>query len=813
MNESLTRLISKWFDIGHSQAGQGLEVSIDHRWPLAPSLIIVICLLAAIVVYVAYRREGIESAFVRRILIGLRLVAMALVVAMMFGWVITAHRTDLADLVLVVDASASMSVVDAWEDESWLASRMRRIQSVGDGTATRINLTKSLLLADGELPLREWTDRYHVRMFTVGERVEELAAIKGGSATNEAGSAGDVRWNAWNRVEADQSVSRLGAGLQEILERQRGRPTAAVVMFTDGVTTEGRTLGDVAEIASRRQIPLYLVAVGNDLASRDSQIVDLVADDLAFVNDWLQFEVKLTANGFEGRSGLVRLIREDNGEILSEQSVQLPAAGQSASVRLTHRPTSQGEWRYVVELQPQADELNVSNNQQRRVVRVNEQTIRVLYVEGTPSYEFRTLKTFLSRQRKIDRPDEAAIDLHTVLQEADADYVATDATAERAFPGSRESLFEYDVVLFGDCDPQLFSATTLENLRDFVKDQGGGLLFLCGPRFMPLGFRDTPLRELFPVRMETASIPNSTVDIVEPFVPAPSAIGLRSSLLQLAENPVKNATVWSRFPGLFWMVEAPDLAPGAMTLVEHPGKTNSKGIRLPLICMQYIGAGNVLMHLTDETWRWSRDERGPVHYERYWEHVIRFLARGKLLGVERIELSVDRPNGYSLGESVRLSARFLSERTAPAEDQGVAVILEDDHGHRRSAQLTREGTLRGVFQVVVGQLPAGNYRAWITAPVVAGEPPSVSFVVEPPVGELAQPAIDLSDLRLAARRTGGKSFLMSDVETLDASLPTGQPVRMESLPPQSLWNRWPLPLAFLVVICCEWLIRRRVGLL
>ena len=322
MNDSLVHLTRALLGEASSEAGHGLQSAIEHRWPFSPSVTVLVLVVAAMVTLVAYRRENIASSGVRRSLILLRLLALSIVAVMMYGWVLIEHRTDLADLVVAVDASASMTVTDRWGDDPWVQAMLRRLQATVDGPPTRINLAKSVLLEDDAVRMRQWRERYRVRVFSLGERVEE---IRTGDATNLGQNQGGRQENdpgAVKRLEADQPASRLGTGLLEILERQRGRPTAAIVIFSDGVTTEGRTLGDAAEVAARRRIPLYLVAMGTDVATRDSKLTDLVAEDVAFVNDWLQFDAQLTSSGYEGRSAVVRLIDEDSGQVLAEKTVE-----------------------------------------------------------------------------------------------------------------------------------------------------------------------------------------------------------------------------------------------------------------------------------------------------------------------------------------------------------------------------------------------------------------------------------------------------------------------------------------------------------
>ena len=67
------------------------------------------------------------------------------------------------------------------------------------------------------------------------------------------------------------------------------------------------------------------------------------------------------------------------------------------------------------------------------------------------------------------------------------------------FPVSREELFGYDVVFFGDVNPSYLSRPVLENLVAYVTERGGGLVFIAGPRHTPLAFRGSPLEDLFPM--------------------------------------------------------------------------------------------------------------------------------------------------------------------------------------------------------------------------------------------------------------------------------------------------------------------------
>ena len=90
---------------------------------------------------------------------------------------------------------------------------------------------------------------------------------------------------AIKQATADQPASRLGNCLRDVLEGQRGRPTAAVIVLTDGVTTDGKSLTDAAQYARRKSVPLFLIGLGSDQPPRDLRLADLLADEAAFVGD------------------------------------------------------------------------------------------------------------------------------------------------------------------------------------------------------------------------------------------------------------------------------------------------------------------------------------------------------------------------------------------------------------------------------------------------------------------------------------------------------------------------------------------------
>ena len=118
-------------------------------------------------------------------------------------------------------------------------------------------------------------------------------------------------------------------------------------------------------------------------------------DREVFLGDVVNFDCRLSGTGFDSQTVVVRLRRQGQNEVLAEQQVEFAGDGVARNVRLVLRPQDEGEFEFVVAVEPLRDETNLDNNQLSQRVGVRDETIRVLYVQEHPSMEFRFLKILL----------------------------------------------------------------------------------------------------------------------------------------------------------------------------------------------------------------------------------------------------------------------------------------------------------------------------------------------------------------------------------------------------------------------------------
>jgi hypothetical protein len=811
----LPRWLERLFGAPSAEAGEGTQWALSTRWtwPYWLTLLLVI-FCVAFVAHVYYRQRRAAGRWYVAGMAAARLAALALALFMIAGIMLTPARTGLAYIVVLCDVSASMQNEDVYADESLAAAFKERLAAVELDQPSRINLAKTLLLEDGGNLLRSLEQRYKLKFYFFAE-----------TATLQACNVDELLPKI-RAATADGPATQLGAAVRTALNDLRGTLPSAVIVISDGINTEGESLLDAAQYARDKNVPLFTVGVGSSDPVKNLKLTDLTVDEVVFVDDIVNFECQLTGPGLAGRKVELALREKDKPAKLATVSEEIPPEGRPKKVRLRWRPKRE-EWQarlkgdqnyvmyeFVIEAEVQKDEKNAEDNVVvSRPVKVVDEKIRVLLAQSYPNFEYKFIKHMLER--------EPSVELTTVLQESDPEWAKTDKSARRehVFPVRAEELNKFDVIVFGDMNPEFLDTAVMNNLAEYVKDKGRSILFIAGPRYTPLEYRHTPLAPLFPLDLATAAPPDPRQVAKDGFRVKPTALGLSSPHMQLGDDAAKTAELWgSALHELYWFLEIDHLAPAARVLAEHPVRLSRNGQRLPLLIEQFYGSGKVLFHATDETNRWRFRLPGDLLFRRYWVQTLRYLSRSKLAGDESsAELRVDHDNRlYQRGETVRFRVRFRDESRAPAADDGVTIVVERD-GHesrrvtlRRSPNQSQRGTFEGSF----ASAPTGKYHAWIATPTILGPSQNVDFAVESPPGEAALSPMNAADLRRAAdAMKRGRFYTLDTAQQLIDDLPEGEQVVLERMEPFALWNWPPVVLLLLGSVVVEWIMRKRKGLL
>jgi uncharacterized membrane protein len=226
--------------------------------------------------------------------------------------------------------------------------------------------------------------------------------------------------------------------------------------------------------------------------------------------------------------------------------------------------------------------------------------IRVLYVEGSPRWEYRYLAQALVRDSEVDA--------HVWLASAEPDFPQEHSRDSRepafqrpleALPESAEALLAYDVVILGDVAPDALPHELPALLREFVEVGGRGLVVIAGER-MPRAWRDTALSAVLPA----AALGGASES---------EATGYRVTEAGSASPILVPFEQWASLPRVSVRIAA-DPAPGAATLLEIDGER--------LVLTSSPGRGRVFLSATDETWRWRKDSGDRPVYGMFWKRVL-----------------------------------------------------------------------------------------------------------------------------------------------------------------------------------------------
>ena len=775
------------------------QVRFEQAWPQGVTVLVIVA-CAALILFL-YRQERAASTGYKLLLAGLRITLVLLAVFMLSEAVLSVERTGLPYFVVMTDGSASSGEVDSYADPKEKAAAESLAKVAGKAAASRMAVAQGWLARDDAKVLRELQKQHKVRLYLVSSTAQELAEI-------DAPKDVDVAVKALLRARPEGKDSRLGDGVRRVLTQLRGAPPSAILLMSDGQNTDGEDLAKAAEYARGKGVPIYTLGLGDPQPERDLELTDLQVDEVAFVDDQVPFRFKLAGRGYAGQDVTVRLKELPPGVTDPAQGIELasvretvPPDGQPKAIEIGHRPKEVGERTYVLDVDVLPRERLKENNRLTRTIRVRKEKLHVLIVEGYPRYEYRYLKNFLERDESID--------LGVVLQSADPEYSEQDLYALPTFPASKDDLFKYDVILLGDADLSFLSASQQSNLREFVAEKGGGLLFVAGADFNPLAYRGTSLEALLPILLTDARNPTAVGSAIASFRPRLTPEGKASPIFRFADDEAASAKIWETLPELYWFLEAPRKQPAATVLAEHPTLRGADDAPLPLVLTQFVGSGRTMFIAMDDTWRW-RFRVADRYFGRFWIQSFRFLARSKLAGQNLAEVGTDRAT-YRPDQPVRVRVRFPNPGLAPS---GGSVNVEVERQGKGPKRLTLRAAA-GANNVFEGLLPrpeVGSYEVrLLPPPVLEGNLPKAKFAVEPPADEFLHLRMNEPELRRAAEASLGKFYTPATAATATflKDLPPPQKVPLDTDPPIPLWNSWPVLAAFLAVLTAEWLLRKR----
>ena len=790
----------------------GLDSSQEiDQWELAfrggPFLGILLIVAAIAFAIFLYRREQLVTRNRRITMIVLQaavLLLLILVLMQPYAKIRTSNESK-RSMIVMLDTSRSMAIEDprtAASDVEEAAKALGKMAldapALGSddargmkeelGSPRRIDLARAALANKDMKLLDQLEESYDLRFFTFDSqlRSEDARATATQPADDDSQPA--------PLPVAEGISSQIGNAIEDAVDRFSGQPLAGAMVISDFAWVEGKDPVNVARRLKERRIPLYTVPVGLP-APPDINVRGVIAPEVVFKGDRVPLRVKIESRGFAGKA--VQLYFRVNEDEKESKQVTLKNGVQFEEFMFIPEAES-GTLELSFEIKLQEGEITEVNNATAHRVRILDEKIKVLYVEGMPRWEFRYLRWVLLRDPRLQ--------VQFLMTQGDPALAASSPLHIGRFPEDPKVALQYDLIILGDVSSSYFNAAQTQLIEKLVRERGGSLLMLAGPMAAPSTYRDNPIGDLLPINIGTGGTfyPGNNVS------PEVTEDGQKSLATSLSLSPDVSARIWRNVN----YMSLPNLAgakSGATVLLRLP-KANDAEADYPLVAWHRYGTGKSLFVATEDLWR-MRLEVGDRFHARFWGQTIQFLTLSRLLGANKqISIETDS-NSYSAGDQIRVFANVLTESFEPVEGDSYEVVLEekDNPDSSTTIEMTAVESTPGLYAGSYLAGKDGNYEIK-TQPQDADISNAAEFSVQTVDLEDRETAMQPDVARQAAEISGGRQLSLASLGDFPSTLPEETLIANTVKIERDLWDT---PLWFILIAAlagAEWFLRRKDNL-
>ena len=469
---------------------------------------------------------------------------------------------------------------------------------------------------------------------------------------------------------------------------------------------------------------------------------------------------------------------------------------------------------FDVSVTPIGDKKDESGRPLERVTENNHKSLfvqavahpkKVLIIDSRPRWETRYIESMFERDEQWESNVLVEVFSPDKPQQS---WERGDETG--MFPSSREELFTYEVIVFGDVPRRLFRDDELEWLAEFVGARAGGMVFVDGQRGFLNEYGGTEFAKLLPVERGTDKEDRTEADMPKSLELTTEGAGMGE--LRFASSGVENAEIWGRLRPPAWTAPVEEL-PGSQVMVYANVGENR---RVPVVVTRRYGAGAVLYVGTDELWRW-RYNVGDRYHQKFWVQMSNWTAeqpfsvQGKNVSIAADKMVYD-PGGRA---SLRVRVRDDKGR---AQDSGdfVALLYRDGRLYSE-VELDADPNQGGIFRARTGRLEGGEYEIAVKQKYLLKKDREfdarAEFVVRSGNNrELDNLSVNRELLETVAHNSGGQYFAEEEARNLVDLLESIDKKKVISSE-TNLWSSYWWFTAIIGLLVAEWVLRKRAGYL
>lgn len=644
-------------------------------------------------------------------------------------------------------------------------------------------------------------DQPQVQLFRFGEQLASAADLAG--------------------LQPSDDSSRLAAALEQLPSRFSRELPRAVVVFSDGAVDDTERLAEIAGDFQRLKVPVHVFPVGGEQIVGDVAIDDLVVPPRVDAGVKAPIRGTLRSVGYPGQRIVLQVTPKDR-----------PEAAPLATLPITLDGTSQ-PFELVVEANPEfgelvlaapslAGEVTERNNRIPFELAKANRKLKVIYMEGTGSSEYRWVRDALLEDK----------DIECVAMVADQQYVARPRLVQvddqfRGFPATREELLAFDCVICSDISIGAFTREQLDWTVELVAERGGGFAMVGGHTSFGSGRWDqTAWDQLIPIDMAGGDLGRGWV--YHTFNVKIPEEAQSHPIWRIVEDPTENREVLAKMPPFLGTNYMQRLKPASVVLGVSAEPIPQAG-EMPIFAAQPYGRGRTFAFAPDTTADWGRlfesqwGENGDNRYfRRFWRNLVRWLAENSTAGNKRLQIETDRVI-YRAGQPIVITARAFDEQFKETTDYTVTAQFKQPRP--LPSPLTANPAGKNYRGQLDAQLPAAapEDAAGQSGVLAAREIEVIAtrsgqevaraaakVQVLPETRELLQPRAQPETLaQLATAANGSVLRSSSELATLLESMPPKEGDAV--ITRQPIWDTAWLWLVIVGLLGIEWTLRRLAG--
>ena len=203
-------------------------------------------------------------------------------------------------------------------------------------------------------------------------------------------SSGAQRVDSVAELGFNAGETHVGDAVEQARQELDAVPLSGLVVLSDGADNSRAPIGDELLSLRARSVPIFTVGLGAERFDKDIEIRRVEAAHSVLKGGAITADLMIRQRGYAGKR--VPLVIEDEGQIVSRDSITLPPDGDVAPVRVSVVANKAGARAFTFRIPAQPGEQVEQNNEQQALVDVRDGREKILYIDGEPRYETRFIR-------------------------------------------------------------------------------------------------------------------------------------------------------------------------------------------------------------------------------------------------------------------------------------------------------------------------------------------------------------------------------------------------------------------------------------